>query len=121
MSKYFDNDSIFFVPREFVQEVRQHPQSFDEFRTGEKWPFYAMRENQATRRAKYAMLIMADPDYAALDWPMRWFAPYLKDCNLKNLALPIERCSIDGNDYILVVRIESLDYRFKGIELKDDI
>ena len=117
ISKYFDNDSIFFVPREFFMAAKKHPQLFNKFYTEPRWPFYAIREDEVTRSADYAMLNLEPMDYTTLRWPMRWFAPYLKDYNLNNLPLSIQRCTIDDNTYILVLRINSLDFRFKDIEL----
>ena len=117
ISKYFEDDSIFFVPASFVREAKEHPERFGTFQGDASWPFYAVREDDGNRWAEYALLEFKPMDYAAMKWPLRWFAPYLQDYRRKDMAVNIFRCKVDSNTYILAERIPSLDFRLKTITL----
>jgi len=118
ISKYFRNDSVFFLPEQFVRAIYENPERFTTFQTEETWPFYAKRENgESDRGMDYAVLEYAPFDYSTLHWPFRLVAPMLTEYNMRALPVRIQRFTLDGITYILTEKHPGMDYRLTGITL----
>ena len=119
ISKYFHNDSIYFLPEAFVRATKAEPARFDTFQTEELWPFYAKRENNdADRQMEYAMLEYEPFDYNRLGWPLRLIAPRLQGYSLNEVPVKIQRVTLDGTCYILAEKNTDMDFRLKRVSLK---
>ena len=119
ISKYFHNDSIYFLPEDFVRATKAEPARFDTFQTEELWPFYAKRENNDTdRQMEYAMLEYEPFDYNRLGWPLRLIAPRLQGYSLNEVPVKIQRVTLDGTCYILAEKNTDMDFRLKRVTLK---
>lgn len=116
MSKFYDNDSIFLLPEDFVQAATHNPDRFMTLQTDSRWPFYAIKENQENQAAQYALIKLKPTDYGSLAWPLRLFAPHLHDYTTSQVPVNVQRCVINGNTFIIADKIPSLEFRLQQVD-----
>jgi hypothetical protein len=117
--KYFHNDSIYFLPAQFVSATKDDPKRLDTFQTEDSWPFYAKRENKENGDSEmtYATIEYSPYPYSSLNWPLRIIAPKLPGYNSNQVPVKIQRVTLDGSSYILVEKNPDMTFRLKKITL----
>jgi hypothetical protein len=119
ISKYYGNDSIYFLPEAFVRAVQENPGRFDSFQTETSWPFYAKREeNDSDKTMDYAMLEYAPYDYSKLNWPFSVVAPLLQEYSIQEMPAKIQRVMLDSTNYIIAEKDPVKDFRLLRITLR---
>ncbi len=118
ISKYFHNDSIYFLPRDFVHATQHNPAEFATFQTADTWPFYAKREQDASdKAAQYAIVHYLPYDYSRLSWPFSRIAPKLPGYNLNDVPVKIQRVTLAGTTYVLAEKNPDMHFRLQSITL----
>ena len=121
LTKYFGYDSVYMLPRSFVQAIKTNPERFNTFQTEETWPFYALKETDKNRLMNYALMELKYYDYNNFSWPFKYFAPYITEYVNDNVTMDLERFKTDSTCYILVRKRPFFADRLKRITLKESI
>ena len=107
---------VYMLPRHFINDLNQHPELYDDFRTLDQLPFYAIRVSPQ-QNIWYAELSYHPSKYNRLPWPLnRIFMKFKNDTDwdISDITL----LTINGQRYALIRRPRpSQDYRLKSIEL----
>lgn len=128
--KYYGNDDwipdyygyhgqlVTMLPKAFIDDVNSHPELYNDYRTLEDLPFYAIRI-ESDRDSWYARLVYEPSKYDKLPWPLNRLV--MKYKNIKNSDLSeVKVMEVKGERYALVRRPRpSEDYRLKEIQLHE--
>ena len=120
MSKFYGNDSIYFLPRDFVQETIKHPEKFATFQSRETWPFFVIKAKGNENEKTYAQIEFEPTDFSKLKWPLRLIAHKLPEYYGNQLPVEVEQITLNGSDYILVDKNLTPGREVKSITLKDN-
>ena len=116
ISKFYGYKNVVFLPKEFLDDLKEHPDAYNRFRGLGSLPFYAKRlEDESEMNSVAQVQFDPVPDqgwWASAKYLL--FGEHAKDYYSK-----VDILSIYGNDYVLVPRLyPTQDYRLKTISLK---
>lgn len=128
--KYFGDDDwipsyygrkgkiVTFLPKSFLDDLRTHPERYNQFHTQEDWPFYAVKL-APSQSIWYAQLIYRPLTTDTLPWPLNRLCAKLNGNNGEHLAM-VRISIIDGERYALAYKTHpEQDYRLEEIKLVD--
>ena len=121
INAYFQNDSIYFLPHDFVEGAINNPERFATFQTEETWPFYAILANAQDSTINCGELALEPIDYNKFIWPLNRLASKVPAYTNYDIQVNIEHVILNGNDFILVTKIPVLADRVKTVTLKKAI
>ena len=114
----FKDKMVYFWPDIFIKDLHSNHSSYDEFRTLEELPFYAMRLTDG-QTPMLAELIYHASKYSSLPWPLRRICEKCVDF-LDSEVTPVRVLPIDGEQYVIVNKTRaSLSQNLKEIKLLD--
>ena len=112
----YHGELVYMLPKAFVDDLHAHPELYNDFRTMDDWPFYAIRISP-DQDIWYAELTYEPSEYNKLPWPLNRTVMKFKDISDWDIS-DVKFMTIDGDRFALVRRPRpSQDYRLKSIEL----
>lgn len=117
MKKYFHNDSIYFLPEDFVLSALQSPERYDTFQTRDNWPFYAIRANGTHHDEIGATLKLRPIDYSRFVWPMSRLAHLMHAYTNYDIQVETESVTLGGNKFILATKRPVIEDRVERVTL----
>lgn len=120
LSQYFGYKDVWFMPQNFLDDLKVHHDLYDEFHTFGELPFYAKRLPNPQSVA-YAEIHFRQSKYDGLFWPLNQICNTLTGYDGFDVA-DAYVVNINGEYYVLVDRYDiSQDKRVSAIQLKDKI
>lgn len=118
MNAYYENDSIYFLPQDFVKSASDSPERFTTVQTQDQWPFYAIRSAANDSTATDAVLELEPIDYNKFIWPLNRLVSKVPAYTNYDIQVKTEQVVINGQAYILITKIPVLADRVKSVTLK---
>lgn len=128
--KYFGDDDwipsyyghkgkiVTFFPKSFLDNIKTHPENYNQFYTQDCWPFYAMRL-APDQSVWYAQLIYKPLTTDTLPWPLNRLCAKLNG-DINNVMAMVRISIIDGERYAVAYRTRpEQDDRLEEIKLVD--
>ena len=118
IADYYGNHGklVYMIPKYFVDDLHAHPELYNDFRTMDDWPFYAIRVNP-DHNIWYAELTYEPSKYNNLPWPLNRTVMKFMDVTDWDIS-DVKFMTIDGQQYAFIRRPRpSQDHRLKSIEL----
>ena len=111
---YFGKGTLWFLPRRFMERIRQDESAFEEFETNTDLPFYARRtEADSVRLALFHLSKPEAKDIPLLIRPFagkqaRYSAREVPTANLRVITLPQGRFVLVMKNHLIDPRVESI-------------
>ena len=121
INAYFESDSIYFLPRDFVESATSYPERFATVQTQDLWPFYAILSTDNDSTAVSGVLELKPIDYSKYIWPFNRLVSKVPAYTNYDIQVSTEQVIIGGHKYILITKIPVLADRVKAITLKKAI
>ena len=120
LSKYFNFDHLFLIPRNFIQAITIHPERFNTFQTDDTWPFYAIKVSKESESVTFdAKIEMTPINYHQYGWPLKKILPYIRKYTNNSFTIETMKFTTDSTCYVLVWKNETYTDRIKDITLKE--
>ena len=115
IAKTYGKDSLVFIPRDLIEDVKLKPSRYNDFYTEKEWPFYVKRVEGAD--APYSVtFLLNETDFSSLPFYIRPFAHKMEKYTATEISAgKYVINNLLGDNYLMVGKNRLIDNRVKEI------
>lgn len=118
IAAYYGVDHVSFCPRQVLDMMNSHPESFDSFTDCGGLPIYAFRLSD--RKEVYNVSYMLDEQADSMPFYKRWFPSWVWGYDAHRFHPFFQQVMFEDADYLFIKKIPQLEDRATGFEIETE-